>query len=245
MAAKSQEGIAEFAIGDRAVRHGHAGGDRAALSGDALQADQQEHHAERRQQVRHAHIDDQPAVDQADNSADEQADNDRDDGVLLQHHHDIGRRHHGRCGDRADRQVEAANDQGGGDAERQHAGDGHRLEDEDGTLWRDEAVGGDREIGDQPEQQDDEAVADGVVAQRHSAHPSAAAHFTQLEPIVSPFQFYPSPRSGDAVQRSAGDLGQQAVEIDVGIAVFADDCVFRHHQDAVGRLQRLVEFGDE
>ena len=82
VAAKRQEGRAERAVGDRAVGHGHAGGDRAALGRDALQADQQEHHAERGQQVRHAHVDDQEAVDQPDHDADEEADQHRDSAFL-------------------------------------------------------------------------------------------------------------------------------------------------------------------
>ena len=48
-----------------------------------------------------------------------------------------------------------------------------------------------------------------------------------------------------AMQRPARHFGEQPIEIDVGIPVLADDRLLRHHQDAVRRLQRLVEFRDE
>ena len=46
-------------------------------------------------------------------------------------------------------------------------------------------------------------------------------------------------------ERLAGDLGKQPVDVDIGVAVLAGDRVLGHHQDAVGGLQRLVEFRDE
>ncbi len=165
MAPEQQEGVAELAGRDRAARHGHAGGDGAAFGGNALQPDQQEHHAERGQQIRHAHVDDEKAVDETDRDADQETRGHRHHRVAVQHHHHIGRGHHGAGGDRADREIEAADHQRGGDAQRQHARNGHRLQDEDRALRRGETAGRHREIGDQPGQQHQEAVADGEAAQ--------------------------------------------------------------------------------
>jgi hypothetical protein len=111
-------------------RAGHAGGNGAPLGGNALQADEQEHHAECGQQIRHAHFHDQQTVDQAHERAHHQAGKHGDKGRLFQHHHHVGRQHQRRCCDRADGKIETADDQRAGDAESQNAGDRHRLENE-------------------------------------------------------------------------------------------------------------------
>ncbi|MNY60767.1 hypothetical protein D3C86_1973620 [compost metagenome] len=90
MTAERQEGGAERACGHRSVGKRHAGGDRPSLGRNTLQAEQQEHHAERRQKIRHAHVDDDDAVDQSDENADRQADERCRQSVAAHHHHHIG-----------------------------------------------------------------------------------------------------------------------------------------------------------
>jgi len=109
---------------------------------------------------RHAHIDDDDAIDQANQYADREADERCRSGITAHDHHHIGRRHHRRGGDRADRQIEAAHDKCCRHSERENAGDRYRLENEDGALWRGKTAGDQREIKDHPGEKDEKTVFD-------------------------------------------------------------------------------------
>src|SRR5687768_2759425 len=49
----------------------------------------------------------------------------------------------------------------------------------------------------------------------------------------------------DLLMGLTGDLRQQALDIDFSVSMFADDGLLRHDEDAVGDLERFVEFGKE